>query len=56
MKIAKEDLLRVRELCASKGTEMTPGQLEEILQQVKPDLTVIEEPGLVSIIKDIKDS
>jgi len=54
MHIAKEDLLRIRELAAEKGSEFTPDQIVEILRKAKPDLIITNSPGLVSEIRKIK--
>jgi len=51
MKLMKEDLLRIREIAAEKGTELTPQQIVEILKLVKPDLEIKDEPGLMTWIR-----
>ena len=48
MKLTKEDLLRVREIAAEKGSELTPQQVIDFLKQVRPDLEIVNEPGLVT--------
>lgn len=52
MRIAKEDLLYTRSLLAIKGIEVTPQELLEILQEIRP-VEVVDEPGLVSSIKEL---
>jgi hypothetical protein len=56
MQMAKEDLLRVREIAASKGCEMTPQEVIDLLQEVKPDLEIVDEPGLVTFRKDLGEN
>ena len=51
MRIMKEDLLRIREIAAENGSELTPEQVLQLLRRAKPDLEVKEEPGLMSWIK-----
>ena len=51
MRIMKEDLLRIREIAAENGSELTPEQVLQLLRRAKPDLQVKEEPGLMSWIK-----
>jgi len=51
MRIMKEDLLRIREIAAENGSELTPEQVLQLLRRAKPDLQLKEEPGLVSWIK-----
>jgi len=52
MKMAKEDLLRVREIMAEQGSESTPDELVDLLKQVQPDLCIEDEPGLVTIVRE----
>lgn len=51
MKIAKEDLLRIREIASESGTEMTPQQIFELIKKANPDITVEDGPGLVTRLK-----
>ncbi len=51
--MAKEDLLHIRELIASKGMELTPNQVIKILNEVK-NIKIVDEPGLVSEIKRLR--
>ena len=51
MRIMKEDLLRIREIAAENGSELTPEQVLQLLRRAKPDLQLKEEPGLVSWVK-----
>jgi len=55
MKMAKEDLLRIREIGAEKGCEMTPQEVIDLLQEVKPDLEIVDEPGLMTELKKSGD-
>jgi len=51
MKMAREDLQRVRQLVAERhGKELTPDQLEQLFKECK-DLEIVDEPGLVTEIR-----
>jgi len=52
----KEDLLRIREIAAEKGSEFTPEQIINFMKQIKPDLEIIDEPGLVTWLKTHGDT
>lgn len=52
----KEDLLRIREIAAKKGSELTPQQIIDLLKQVDPNLEIIDEPGLVTWLKTYGDT
>jgi len=54
MEMAKEDLLWIRELLANRGEELTPNEVIEILKEVKPDIEIVDEPGLVTFIEEFK--
>jgi len=54
MKIAKEDLLHIIESAANRGEELTLNEVIEILKEVKPDIEITDEPGLVTLIKELK--
>lgn len=54
--ITKEDLLRIREIAAENGTEFTPYQILQILRQIRPELKFVDEPGLVSIIRELREN
>jgi hypothetical protein len=49
--MTKEDLLRIREVAAEKGCEMTPQETINFLKRSRPDLEIIDEPGLVTWLK-----
>ena len=51
MKMMKEDLLRIREIAAEKGSELTPIQVLELLRKAKPNLVIEDEPGLITRLK-----
>lgn len=51
MEMLKSDLLKVVSLMAQKGTVMTPDEVVSILQEVKPDLEIIED-----IVEDEDDA
>jgi len=55
MKMAKEDLQRIRHIVAFKGVEMTPDQIIQLLREVEPDIRIVEEPGLVTLIKELEN-
>jgi hypothetical protein len=55
MEMAREDLLRLRQICAEKGRELTPQQIEDILNEVR-GVVVVDRPGLVTEIKRLKDN
>jgi hypothetical protein len=52
MRMAKEDLLHLRSVAASNGCELTPQEAINLLKIVKPDLEIVDEPGLVTRIKN----
>lgn len=52
MKVTKEDVLRIREVAAEKGVELTPQQVVDILKKARPDLKIVDEPGLVTWLKE----
>jgi hypothetical protein len=52
MKVTKEDLLRIREIAAEKGSELTPQQVIDLLRKAKPGIEIIDEPGLVTWLKE----
>ncbi len=56
MKMTKEDLLRIREVAASNGRELTPKETVDLLKRIRPDLEIVDEPGLVTWIKENGDS
>ena len=51
MKLTKEDLLRVREIAAENGSEFTPQQVINFFRKSKPNLEIVDEPGLVTWLK-----
>ena len=55
MKLAKEDLLRIREIAAKNGSELTPQQVINFLKQIKPDLEIVNEHGLATWLKHNKE-
>jgi hypothetical protein len=48
MKMAKEDLLMIRQIAAERGSELTPQQMIDLLKKVRPKLEIVNEPGLVT--------
>lgn len=52
MRITKEDLLRIREIAAEKGGELTPQQVIDLLKKIRPDIEIVDEPGLVTWLKE----
>lgn len=52
MRLTKEDLLRVREIAAEKGSELTPQQVIDFLKKARPDLEIVNEPGLVTWLRE----
>lgn len=52
MKIAKEDLLRIREIAASNGVELTVDEVIQLLRKAKPNLEIVNKPGLVTWLKN----
>lgn len=56
MKMAREDLLKIRNIAASHGCELTPDQLIKLLKIVKPQLTITNESGLVTLVKRYGDN
>lgn len=53
MEMAREDFLRVRELCAEQGDEMTPDEMLELLNEVQ-EVVLVDEPGIVSYIRELR--
>lgn len=53
LKIAKEDLLRIREIAAEHGTEMTPQEVLDVINNAV-NAKIVDEPGLVSAIRRLK--
>lgn len=56
MKMAREDLLRIRSIAAGHGCELTPDQLIELLKIVRPKLTITDESGLLTLVKKYGDN
>lgn len=56
MKVTKEDVLRIREIAAEKGSELTPQQVIDLLKKARPDLEVVDEPGLVAWLREHGDT
>ena len=57
IKIAKEDLLRVREIGAEKGTEFTLNDIVEAWNDVmSTPVEIIDEPGLVTELRKLRIS
>lgn len=52
MKVTKEDILRIREIAAERGGELTPQQVIDLLKKARPNLEVVDEPGLVTWLKE----
>lgn len=56
MDVAREDLLAVRTIIADKYlVEMIPNEIIDVLNEVT-DVDVVDEPGLVSVVRDLKRS
>jgi hypothetical protein len=53
MDMTREDFLKLRQICAERGRELTPDELLIILQEVK-DIQIVDRPGLVSEIKRLR--
>ena len=56
MRMTREDLLRVREIAAEKGSELTPEETILLLKKARPDLEIVDEPGLVTWLREHGDN
>ena len=52
MKIAREDLLKAREVAAVNGTELTVDEVVQLLKIARPNLEIVNTPGLVTWLKN----
>ncbi len=54
MNIALEDLLRIREIAAEKGSEFTPQEVINILCAIRSDIKIVKKPGLVTKLRELR--
>jgi len=51
MRMAREDVLHIRQIAASHGRELTPDEVINLIRLIRPNIEIDNDPGLITLLR-----